>query len=163
MGIALVWNHPEVNVVLSGMSNETQLADNIRIAGDAKPNSLSEAELKVFDQVKAVMLAKTKVPCTACGYCLPCPYGVDIPGCCSYYNEKYLLGDKSARFKYMQNLGALSASPANASQCKSCGKCESHCPQNIAIREQLKTVSREMEGIWYKPMVAIARRIMKVK
>jgi len=158
-----VWNHPEANVVLSGMSDEAQVADNIRIARDAKPNSLSDDELKVFDQVKAVMLEKTKIPCTACGYCMPCSHGVDIPGCFSYYNDKYLMGDKSARFKYMQNLGAMSVKPSNASQCKSCGKCESHCPQKIAIREQLKIVSREMEGIFYKPIIGIARRILKIK
>ena len=158
-----VWNHPEVNVVLSGMSDEAQLADNIRIALDATPNSLSTDELKVFDQVKAVLLEKTKIPCTACGYCMPCPYGVDIPGCFSYYNDKYLMNDKSVRFKYMQNLGALAVKPSNASQCRNCGKCESHCPQNIAIRAQLKTVSREMEGIFYKPIVGIARKIMRIK
>jgi len=158
-----VWNHPEINVVLSGMSDEAQVADNIRIAGDARPNSLSETELKVFDQVKAIMLEKTKIPCTACGYCMPCPYGVDIPGCFSIYNDKYLINDKSSKFIYMRNLGAMSVKPANASQCKQCGKCESHCPQKIAIRDQLKTVSREMEGPFYKPMVAIARKVMRIK
>ena len=158
-----VWNHPEINVVLSGMSDEAQVADNIRIAGDARPNSLSDMELKVFDQVKAIMLEKTKIPCTACGYCMPCPYGVDIPGCFSIYNDKYLINDKSSKFIYMRNLGAMSVKPANASQCKQCGKCESHCPQKIAIRDQLKTVSREMEGPFYKPMVAIARKVMRIK
>lgn len=158
-----VWNHPEVNVVLSGMSDETQLADNIRIACDAKPNSLSNDELKVFEQVKAILLEKTKIPCTACGYCMPCPFGVDIPGCFSHYNDKYLLKNKSAKRKYMINMGAMAVNPSNASRCKSCGKCESHCPQKIAVREQLKTVSREMEGILYKPVVAIVRRIMKIK
>jgi len=158
-----VWNHPEVHVVLSGMSDEAQVADNIRIAGDAKPDSLSDMELKVFDQVKTIMLEKTKIPCTACGYCMPCPYGVDIPGCFSIYNDKYLLDDKSAKFIYMRNLGAMSVKPSNASQCKQCGKCESHCPQKIAIRDQLKTVSHEMEGLFYKPLVAIARRVMKIK
>lgn len=158
-----VWNQPEVNVVLSGMSDEAQVADNIRIASDAMPNSLSESELKVFDQVKEILLKKTKIPCTACGYCMPCPYGVDIPGCFSYYNDKYLMNDKSARFKYLQNTGTLAVKPSNASQCRSCGKCESHCPQNIAIRDQLKTVSREFEGPLYKPIAGIVRRIMKVK
>ncbi len=158
-----VWNHPEVHVVLSGMSDEAQVADNIRIAGDAMPDSLSDMELKVFDQVKTIMLEKTKIPCTACGYCMPCPYGVDIPGCFSIYNDKYLLDDKSAKFIYMRNLGAMSVKPSNASQCKQCGKCESHCPQKIAIRDQLKTVSHEMEGLFYKPLVAIARRVMKIK
>jgi len=158
-----VWNHPEVNVVLSGMSDEAQVADNIRIAGDARANSLSVEELNVFDQIKVIMLEKTKIPCTACGYCMPCPYGVDIPGCFSYYNDKYLMGDKSARFKYMQNLGTMSVKPANASQCNSCGVCEIHCPQKIAIRDQLKIVSREMEGVLYKPIVKIVRKILKIK
>lgn len=158
-----VWNHSEVNVVLSGMIDEQQVAENIRLAGEVKPNSLSDEELKIFDKVKAVMLEKTKVPCTACGYCMPCPAGVNIPGCFSVYNEKYLMNDKSARFKYIQNLGGLSSNPSNASRCKECGKCESHCPQKIAIRKELKTVSREMEGFFYRPMVALARRFMKIK
>ena len=158
-----IWNHQEVNVVLSGMSDEAQLADNIRIACTSEANTLSDKELKLFEHVKAVMMTKTKIPCTSCGYCMPCPAGVDIPGCFSCYNDKYLLKDKMVRFRYLQTLGALSVKPANASQCTSCGKCESHCPQEIAIRKQLKTVSREMEGIFYKPIVGSLRRILKLK
>lgn len=158
-----IWNHPEVNVVLSGMSTEEQIEDNIRIAKDAYADSLSEEELRIFDNVKLTMRELTKVPCTACGYCMPCPAGVNIPGCFSVYNDKYLLGSKSIRLKYMQILGAISQKPANASQCKNCGKCESHCPQKIEIRKQLKLVSKEMEGIFYKPVVFIARKFLRVK
>ena len=158
-----VWNHPQVNVVLSGMSDENQLADNIRIASNASSNSLTEEELKVFEQVKAVMLEKTKIPCTGCGYCMPCPFGVDIPGCFSCYNDKYLMNDKSARFKYFQIMGTLSHTPAVASQCHECGKCESHCPQKIEIRKQLKTIAREFEGPLYRPIVAVVRKVMRVK
>jgi len=158
-----VWNHPQVNVVLSGMSDENQLADNIRIASNATANSLTKAELKVFDQVKAVMLEKTKIPCTGCGYCMPCPFGVDIPGCFSCYNDKYLMNDKSSRFKYFQTMGTLSHVPAVASQCHECGKCETHCPQKIEIRKQLKTITREFEGPLYRPVVAVVRKVMRVK
>lgn len=158
-----IWNHKEVNVVLSGMSNEEQVAENIKTASDAKANSLSEGEFKVFDEVKKVMLEGTKVHCTGCGYCMPCPHGVNIPGCFSSYNDKYLLNDKLSNFKYMQTLGALSEKPSFASQCKECGKCESHCPQNIAIRKELKVVSKEMEGILFKPAVSIARKFLKIK
>jgi len=63
----------------------------------------------------------------------------------------------------MQTLGVLSAKPSYASQCKECGKCESHCPQNIPIRKQLKIVSKEMEGILFKPLVGITRKILKIK
>ena len=157
-----VWNHPEIAVVLSGMSDEAQAEENIRIAGSVTPGSLTEQELQVFEKVKSEMLAKTRIPCTACGYCMPCPFGVDIPGCFSCYNDKYLMGDKSVRFRYMQTMGVMSAKPANASQCTECGKCESHCPQKIAIRQQLKTVSHEMEGIFYKPLVGIARKFLRV-
>jgi hypothetical protein len=158
-----IWNHPQVNVVLSGMSDEAQVAENIRIAGDAEPNTLTGEELAIFEKVKTEITKKTKIPCTACGYCMPCPAGVDIPGCFSCYNDKYLMADKSARFRYMQTLGAMSVKPAVASQCKKCGKCESHCPQKIEIRKELQTVSHEMEGVFYKPLVAIVRKIMKVK
>ena len=158
-----IWNHPQVTVILSGMSNEQQLAENIAIASDAKENSLSKEELAVFDKVKAIMLEKTKVPCTACGYCMPCPHGVDIPGCFSAYNDKYLLNSRDHRLKYMQTLGVMSKQPAYASLCTECGKCEHHCPQNIPIRKELKQVKKEMEGLLFQPMVFVARRILKLK
>jgi len=158
-----VWNHPQVNVVLSGMTDEAQLIDNMRIASAAKANALTKNELQVFDDVKRILLEKTRVPCTGCGYCMPCPYGVDIPGCFSNYNDKYLLNVKSSRFKYAQTLGAVSVKPAIASMCQSCGACETHCPQKIEIRKELKNVKREMEGPLFKIVVAIARRFMKVK
>lgn len=158
-----IWNHPEVNVILSGMSDEAQLAENIKIASDADANTLTEEELEVFERVKAIMLEKTKVPCTGCGYCMPCPHGVNIPGCFSSYNDKYLLGLKQNRWKYMQTLGVLSKQPAYASMCKECGKCERHCPQNIEIRKELRNVKKEMEGPFFKPMVNIARKLTKVE
>lgn len=162
-GLRWIWNHKEVNVVLSGMSDENQVAENIKIAGDARENSLTENELEVFNRVKKIMNEKIKVPCTACAYCMPCPHGVNIPGCFASYNEKYLLDDKMYKIKYAQTLGAMSSTPAYASQCKECGKCELHCPQKIEIRKELKNVSREMEGIMFKPVVKTARKILKIK
>ncbi|EPR12836.1 aldo/keto reductase [Ruminiclostridium papyrosolvens] len=158
-----IWNHPQVNVVLSGMSDEAQVEDNIRIASDSHANSLTDEELGVFDNVKRILHERTKIPCTACGYCMPCPAGVDIPGCFSHYNDKYLIRDKGIRFQYYRNLGAVAAQPSYASQCKDCGKCESHCPQKISIRSELKTVSKEMESILYRAGIAIARKVMKIK
>ncbi|MGD9569179.1 MAG: aldo/keto reductase [Sedimentibacter sp.] len=158
-----IWNHKEVNVILSGMNSQEQLQENIKTATDAKPNSLSNEELEIFEQVKMIMAEKTKVPCTACGYCMPCPHGVDIPGCFSNYNDKYLLNDKMYKWKYIQTLGGFSAKPAFASQCKECGKCEIHCPQKIEIRKQLKTVKKEMEGVLFKPVIKVAREILKIK
>lgn len=158
-----IWNHPEVTVILSGMSNEEQVEENIKIAQDAKADAFSEEEHRLFERVKKIMLEKTKVPCTACGYCMPCPYGVNIPGCFSAYNDKYLLSTKGNRWKYMQTLGIMSKQPAFASQCTECGKCERHCPQNIKIRAELNQVRKELEGVAFKPVTAIARKILKIK
>lgn len=158
-----IWNHPEVSVILSGMSDEQQMAENIAIASQATANSLSKDELDVFDRVKTIMHEKTKVPCTACGYCMPCPHGVDIPGCFAAYNDKYLLNTKDSRLKYMQTLGVMSKKPSYASLCTECGKCERHCPQNISIRKELKQVKKELEGPLFKPVVTVARKILKVK
>lgn len=158
-----VWNFKEVAVVLSGMSDEKQLEENIRIAGEALPDSLTPEEKNVFSRIKEELQAKTKVPCTACGYCMPCPFGVDIPGCFSKYNEKYLMPEKSGRFSYFQALGVFSVKPGYASMCKECGKCESHCPQSIEIRKELKAVRREFEGPLYRPFIAIARKLLKIR
>lgn len=158
-----IWNHKEVNVILSGMNSSEQLNENIKIANDARPDSLSDDELKIFEEVKDIIINKTKVPCTGCGYCMPCPYGVNIPGCFSSLNDKYLLQDKNSKWKYIQTLGGFSAEPAFASNCKECGKCEKHCPQNIEIRKELKTVKKEMEGTFFKPAITIARKILRIK
>lgn len=158
-----IWNHPQVNVILSGMSNEAQIEDNIRIASDAEANSLTDEELGAFENAKKVLQEKTKISCTACGYCMPCPAGVDIPGCFSHYNDKYLIKDNKWRLNYYRNLGAIASQPSYASKCKGCGKCESHCPQSIAIRSELKAVSREMESNLYKAGIAIVRKVMKIK
>jgi hypothetical protein len=158
-----VWDFKEVSVVLSGMSDEHQLEENIRIAGEALPDSLTAEEKEIFSKIKAELQAKTKVPCTACGYCMPCPFGVDIPGCFSKYNEKYLMSGKSGRFGYFQALGIFSVKPGYASMCKECGKCESHCPQSIAIRKELKAVCREFEGPLFRPLIVIARKLLKIR
>mgnify|MGYP002409182631 CR=1 FL=1 len=149
-------------MVLSGMSTEEQVNENIRIASYAVSASLTEDELKVFDEVKSIMNEKIKVPCTACGYCMPCPHGVNIPGCFSSYNDKFLLEDKLYWWKYAQTLGAFSAEPAFASKCVECGKCELHCPQNIEIRKELKAVAKEMEGILFRPLAAAARKMLRL-
>lgn len=144
------------------MSDEAQLEENIKIACDAKAKLLTANELEIFESVKKTMHEKTKVPCTSCGYCMPCPFGVDIPGCFASYNDKYLLGLKNNRWQYMQTLGVLSKQPAYASICKDCGKCEKNCPQEIQIPKELKIVKKEMEIPFFKPIVRIARKVTKV-
>jgi len=156
-----LWDQPEVTVVLSGMCSDAQLAENVRIASDAHAGALTHADRAVFEQVKEILLAKTKVPCTACRYCMPCPYGVDIPGCFQFVNDLHRTGGKANHVKYAQALGAMSARPGFASMCTECGKCEPRCPQRIEIRKELKGVAKEMEGPLFRPLVNAARVVMR--
>ncbi|MBK1811592.1 aldo/keto reductase [Clostridium sp. YIM B02505] len=127
-----VWNHPEVKVVLSGMNTLEQLVENIKAAGETPENSLTEKELAIVDEVKNIIKGKMKVNCTACGYCMPCPAGVNIPRCFSAYNTYNMFpGDKS-----YENL----PEKEKATSCVKCGKCEQHCPQSLPIREHLQTI-----------------------
>lgn len=157
-----IWNHPEVTVVLSGMSNEDQLEENVQIAGDALEGSLTDEEHAIFDRVMEIMHEKTKIPCTGCGYCMPCPFGVNIPGCFTVYNDKFLLNEKRNKVIYIRTLGGLSEKAAFASKCTECGKCEKNCPQHIEIRKELKRVKKEMEGPFFNTAMKIARRFMKI-
>jgi predicted aldo/keto reductase-like oxidoreductase len=103
-----VWNHPEVTVVLSGMNDELHIDENLRVAGQALPNSLSLPELALIARVRDTYQRLMKVNCTGCGYCMPCPAGVDIPGCFSLYNAHHLFPhDRSAKFHYMGRHGGL--------------------------------------------------------
>lgn len=155
-----IWNHKEVNVVLSGMSAEDQLQENMSIASDAKPNHLSKEELDVFDNVKKILMEKTKVPCTGCNYCMPCPKGVNIPGVFSFYNEKSLMGPKGVTMHYLLHLGVSNREMHYANQCVGCGLCEQHCPQKINIREEMQKAKKDLEPFWFKPVVKIARTFM---
>jgi len=153
-----VWNHPEVAVALSGMNEEAQIEENIRIAGSAYPNSLSAGELQVISRARDLFSEKLKVNCTGCGYCMPCPAGVNIPACFAYYNDIYIYGVKSPRNSYLGMLGGMDGgTPAYASLCRQCGHCEKHCPQGLPIRKHLKEAAREMERFYFKPAVYLAR------
>ncbi|MFZ5969917.1 MAG: aldo/keto reductase [Bacillota bacterium] len=159
-----VWNHPEVSIVLSGMNEESHIEENIRIAQSAYPHSLSMNELEIVDEVKESLNQMMKVGCTGCGYCMPCPAGVNIPMCFSSYNNKHLFMDRMYQMMYVGfTMGADGGRPSYASLCKDCGKCEKHCPQNLPIRKHLKDVSKEMEGFYFKPLVGLLRGYYKIR
>ncbi|WP_414732743.1 aldo/keto reductase [Acetobacterium carbinolicum] len=142
---ALRWvmNHPEVSVVLSGMTTMEQVIDNINTANAGAANSLTNQELALVDFAKKTITEKMKVNCTNCRYCMPCPSGVDIPGHFSLYNNAYLF-DTLEKAKSLYS--TMFPQDAKASHCVECGKCEEHCPQNIAIIEELKNVRVVLES-----------------
>jgi predicted aldo/keto reductase-like oxidoreductase len=132
-----VWNHPEVSMALSGMSNMSQLQDNLRIAADGRPESLTTEELAVVDKVTGVYRSMLMVKCTSCAYCLPCPRGVNIPMNFSLYNDAFMF--KDADLPVMLYNHMLPAD-GRASNCNECGACEERCPQHIRIIEELQKV-----------------------
>lgn len=143
-----VWDHPEVTVVLSGMNDESHIDENLRVADEGLPHSLTSDELAIISRVRDTYRRLMKVNCTGCGYCMPCPAGVDIPGCFSLYNAHFLFPhDRSAKFQYFGRHGGLLSGVSYAGLCRKCGKCSKICPQSISIPERLREVSEEMEGM----------------
>jgi uncharacterized protein len=143
-----IWNHPEVTVVLSGMNEEAHIDENIRVAGTAAPGSLSAEELATIHAARDEYKRLMKVGCTGCGYCMPCPFGVDIPGCFAKYNTYHLFPhDRTVKFHYMMRHGGLEEAKSNAGLCRGCGKCTRACPQSLPIPALMKDVSREMDGM----------------
>ncbi len=143
-----IWNHPEVTVVLSGMNEESHIEENLRIANEAYPNSLTEAELKLVQKVEQKYRKLMKTGCTGCRYCSPCPSGVDIAGCFEIYDNFYLSGnEKEAKLMYAAKPGGIIRGdvPGYASQCVQCGQCLEKCPQHLDIPAFLKAVADEFE------------------
>jgi predicted aldo/keto reductase-like oxidoreductase len=140
-----VFNHAEVSTVLSGMSAMPQLVENLKIVENAEPNSLNPNELSLIQKAKEEYEALLKVGCTGCGYCMPCPNGIDIPTNFNAYNN-YFLFDQQHMSQMMYNM--MLPEDQRASSCVECGECEEKCPQQIEIMEELKNVHSvlHMEG-----------------
>ena len=155
-----IWNHPEVTVVLSGMNDIQQVEENCRTASESLPGALSEAELGVYARALERIRASVKVGYTGCGYCQPCPRGVDIPVCFATYNNSFSDNYFTGLKEYMM-CTTLRKARANAGLCVKCGKCEQHCPQGISIREELDCVKRRFETPLYKIAAAGSPIFMK--
>ena len=127
-------------IILSGMSSEEQVADNL--ATFAAPQKLTEEELQVVAEVRRMIEERTFVACTNCKYCMPCPFGVDIPRNFSMMNDYMKYSNKGSRDWQWNDMGEA----AHADKCKSCGKCEIACPQALPIREKLHEIAAQMNG-----------------
>lgn len=148
---ALEWvlNNRNVTCVLSGMNSFEQIDENIAIAEKTTPLSLSFEEMETIEYVKRVIRNSLKINCSTCGYCMPCPQGVNIPECMKIYNEKYLFEHKGlfnqSFMDYYQYVGGIMGNEGNAGKCNGCGKCLRKCPQKLDIIEELKKVKKEFE------------------
>mgnify|MGYP006288776391 CR=1 FL=1 len=129
-----VWDHPRVSVVLSGMSDMRQVEENCRLADCARPQSMSSEDLQVVDKVRSIYRERLQVNCTGCGYCLPCPHGVNIPRIFSIYNDRFMFGDK--RWSHLMYTMATNQAE-RVDNCEGCRECEEKCPQDLSIVDTL--------------------------
>ena len=158
-----VLNNRNVTCVLSGMNSLNQLDENLKIAKNTLPMSMTFEELEVVEKVKRVMRNSLKINCSTCGYCMPCPRGVNIPECMKIYNEKYLFNHKGlmnpAFMDYCQYLSGIMGKASNAGNCNGCGKCLRKCPQNLDIISELKKVKKEFEFPGFKYLMLLIKNI----
>ena len=155
-----LWNQPEVTCVLSGMNSLDMVRENTKTASDARVGDFGEKEEELIQNVVRVIQEKMKVGCTGCGYCMPCPKKVDIPGTFSAYNKVYTDG-KFVGLKEYFMCTVLRSDSTSASNCVECGLCEKHCPQGIAIRQELKNAKKELEGPLYRMAKKAVKLVMK--
>lgn len=156
-----LWNQPEVTLLLSGMNEEFQLDENVRLAETALPGSMTPAQEHTIQDVRVVFNMNYKIPCTGCNYCMPCPQKINIPACFEAYNASYAVSRWTGLQQYMLSSGIMSDAPHFASDCLDCGKCEKHCPQQIEICRQLKKVRRRLQVPGVKTVMPLAQKIMR--
>ena len=154
-----LWDQPAVTCVLSGMNDLEMIEENCRIADEVQPGALTKVDFALLERVKTAIQQRVKAPCTGCGYCMPCPKGVDIPGAFRCYNEMFTEHKRTGRREYWQVVG-LRKEPAFATQCVGCGKCESHCPQHLPIRALLKEADRALRPPHYRVAGWVARKFL---
>ena len=150
-----LWNQPEITCVLSGMNSLEMVRENVKNAADAKVGEFGEKEETLIRSVVEAINEKMKVGCTGCGYCMPCPKKVDIPGTFSAYNKRYTDSKFRGLIEYVM-CTALRKDSTSAANCVECGLCEKHCPQGIKIRQELKHARKELEG----PIYQIAKKLI---
>jgi len=131
-----VWNHPEVSIVLSGMSTMEQVKENVEAAGRSGPGHLTAEELELVEAAREEYRKLGWIMCTSCGYCMPCPNGVDIPTSFDAYNNAVTF----SRHERYRKMYARWPEERRAGSCVECGECEEKCPQGLPIRDLLARV-----------------------
>ena len=134
-------DHPEVSVVLSGCNEPEQIDDNLRIFDTVGTGCMSAEEHDLIARVREAYLSRTKIGCTGCRYCMPCPNGVNIPGVFSSWNEVSLYESDP---KWDWGLRQIREKGEGADNCIGCGACEAACPQHLSIIENLNRAWAEL-------------------
>ena len=130
LALQWIWDQPEVSTILSGMSTMQQVTQNIKSANTSGAGSLGKRELRFVGKLRARYKASMPIRCTKCGYCMPCPHGVDIPVNFELYNDGYIHDDMNASRRTYER---FMSKEERASACKRCETCEKKCPQKLPI------------------------------
>lgn len=160
LALRWVWNHPEVTVVLSGMNTQEQLRQNIETVDEALPRSFDSAETIAVEKTRADIAKSYRVACTGCGYCLPCPKGVNIPMCFAAYNTSFAHGWYQGMHQYITASGAMVGDARFASDCVGCGACVGKCPQHIDIPNELTSVKKRFQAPGLPALVRLGVKVM---
>jgi predicted aldo/keto reductase-like oxidoreductase len=156
-----VWNHPEVICLLSGMTEDFQIEENLGSASGVYPGVLTDEDLAMIERVRDVFQKKLRVNCTGCAYCMPCPNGIDIPFCMSALNNQAMFGGISGKVMYNFSLRPVKGKPiAKASACQKCGACETKCTQNIEMIKTLEEAAKVLEGPFFRVISAIMSKVL---
>ncbi|MCL1992524.1 MAG: aldo/keto reductase [Spirochaetes bacterium] len=156
-----LWNQTEVTQVLSGMSDLKQLEENLALADAARPGMLSDDDHAVYKGALEIITSSYKVRCTGCDYCMPCPKGVNIPGCFASYNTSFSMGYTLGMKLFVHSTGGTAERPGSPGRCINCGKCEPLCPQSIPIMAELEKVRRRMEPLWFRFLMYCAALFLR--
>ena len=150
-----VGSFPNVMTALSGMTYMEHLEDNLKTFCNFKP--LKEEEFNMLEEIADEQSKFPMVGCTGCQYCMPCPYGIDIPGIFRFYDRSvvdgtYVKGPEQERYararrRYLAEYDKAVESVRQADHCISCGKCASSCPQHIRIPRELRRIDKYIEEI----------------
>ena len=163
--LSWIFNQKEITCVLSGMGSLEQIKENMAIAERVEVGSLSDDEINVLDKAQDIFNSMMKINCTGCGYCLPCPKGVNIPDCFNVYNEKYLFNKKAfgiiphAMVNYYMVVGGITNKQASAGLCNHCGRCKRLCPQSLDIPNELDRVKSEFEMLGFNYQIKFVKNI----
>ncbi|MBR0110101.1 MAG: aldo/keto reductase [Bacteroidales bacterium] len=150
-----VGSFPQIMCVLSGMTRMEHLKDNLETYLDFEP--LSEEEFRLLDEVAVRMNEYPQVECNDCKYCLPCPYGIDIPGVFKFYNDNikagtYVVSSEQKHYarvrkKYLLEYNKAVPTVRQADHCIGCKQCLETCPQQLNIPEELRKIDNYIEKL----------------
>jgi predicted aldo/keto reductase-like oxidoreductase len=156
-GLSWLFAQKEITVVLSGMTEASQIESNAAFVDIAAEKGFDTLHQQTIEKAIEEFEKFNKVRCTGCNYCMPCPKNINIPACFSAFNQSYAINWYTGTKQYLTAVGILGDRPAYASQCVGCGVCEKKCPQGIEIRKELKKAKHRLE----KPLIKTAAKVIK--